>query len=122
MKDNEQFIGEVCESNHVHSEVVEQVEISMPDEHMLYDIAELFKVFGDSTRTRIISALFEAELCVCDIADLLKMTKSAVSHQLRVLRQTKIVKNRRQGKEIYYSLADEHIKEIYLMALEHLSE
>jgi len=113
---------EICACEHVHSEVVEKVEVSMPDEETLYEVAELFKVFGDSTRTRIISALFEAELCVCDIADLLKMTKSAVSHQLRILRQTKIVKNRRLGKEIYYSLDDEHIKEIYAMAVEHLRE
>ena len=113
---------EMCEYNHVHSDVLEEVENSLPDEEMLYDIAELFKVFGDSTRTRIISALFEAELCVCDIADLLKMTTSAVSHQLRTLRQTTIVKSRRSGKEIYYSLDDEHIKEIYKMALAHLRE
>ncbi len=114
--------NEICECAHVHCEVLEKVELGLPDEEMLYEIAELFKVFGDSTRTRIISALFEDELCVCDIADLLKMTKSAVSHQLRTLRQTKIVKSRRSGKEIYYSLDDEHIKKIYQMALEHLQE
>lgn len=116
------FGEEICRCSHVHSDVLEEVENSLPDEEILYDIAELFKVFGDSTRTRIISALFEAELCVCDIADLLKMTKSAVSHQLRTLRQTKIVKSRRSGKEIYYSLDDDHIKEIYKMALAHLRE
>lgn len=118
----EDYENEVCECHHVHSDVLEKVEPALPDEDMLYSIAELFKVFGDSTRTRIISALFEEELCVCDIADLLKMTKSAVSHQLRTLRQTKIVKSRRSGKEIYYSLADDHIIKIYQMALEHLSE
>lgn len=113
---------EECECEHVHSDVVEYVENVLPDEEVLYEIAELFKVFGDSTRTRIISALFEKELCVCDIAALLHMTKSAVSHQLRTLRQTKIVKSRRSGKEIFYSLDDEHIKKIYQMALEHLKE
>lgn len=117
-----EFDEEVCDCEHVHSDVVEYVENVLPDEDVLYEIAELFKVFGDSTRTRIISALFEKELCVCDIADLLHMTKSAVSHQLRTLRQTKIVKSRRSGKEIYYSLDDEHIKKIYQMALEHLKE
>lgn len=122
-EDNEKELdGEMCDCEHVHSDVVEYVENVLPDEGVLYEIAELFKVFGDSTRTRIISALFEKELCVCDIADLLHMTKSAVSHQLRTLRQTKIVKSRRSGKEIFYSLDDEHIKKIYQMALEHLKE
>lgn len=122
-EDNEKELdGEICDCEHVHSDVVEYVENVLPDEDVLYEIAELFKVFGDSTRTRIISALFEKELCVCDIADLLHMTKSAVSHQLRTLRQTKIVKSRRSGKEIFYSLDDEHIKKIYQMALEHLKE
>lgn len=117
----EKFMEE-CECNLVHENVVERVRATMPDEDTLCDIAELFKVFGDSTRTRIISALFEAELCVCDIAELLSMTKSAVSHQLRILRQTKIVKNRKSGKEVYYSLDDEHISEIFKTALEHLKE
>ena len=88
-EDNEKELdGEMCDCEHVHSDVVEYVENVLPDEDVLYEIAELFKVFGDSTRTRIISALFEKELCVCDIADLLHMTRSAVSHQLRTLRQT----------------------------------
>ena len=113
---------EQCECNIVHSSVVERVSAEMPEEETLYNLAELFKVFGDSTRTRIISALFVAELCVCDIASLLNMTKSAVSHQLRILRQTKIVKNRKSGKEVYYSLDDGHIAEIFKTALEHLNE
>ena len=113
---------DVCESEVVHVGVVEKVRAALPDEDILADVAELFKVFGDSTRTRILSALFVSELCVCDIANLLSMTKSAVSHQLRILRQTKIVKYRKQGKEVYYSLDDEHISRIYKMALEHLSE
>ena len=115
-------IKDLCEADVVHEDEVARVRSLLPDEDTLADVAELFKVFGDSTRTRILSALFEAELCVCDIADLLGMTKSAVSHQLRILRQTKIVKNRRQGKEVYYSLDDDHISRIYKMALEHLME
>ncbi len=122
MKDSKRELEETCEITTVHENVVERVRSRMPDEDLLYDTAELFKVFGDSTRTRILSALFIEELCVCDIASLLNMTKSAVSHQLRILRQTKIVKSRRSGKEIYYSLDDEHISKIYGMALEHLQE
>ena len=98
------------------------VKNAMPDEDIIYDLAELFKVFGDSTRTKIISALFEAELCVCDICAVLSMTKSAVSHQLRILRQTNIVKARRAGKEVFYSLDDDHIYQIYQTALKHLTE
>ena len=120
MEENE--IKDICETDVVHEGVVARVRAVLPDEDTLADVAELFKVFGDSTRTRILSALFEAELCVCDIASLLGMTKSAVSHQLRILRQTKVVKNRKQGKEVYYSLDDDHISRIYKMALEHLAE
>lgn len=113
---------DICDCDEVHESIVAAVRSRMPNEEILADVAELFKVFGDSTRTRILSALFEAELCVCDIAELLGMTKSAVSHQLRILRQTKIVKNRKQGKVVYYSLDDEHVSRIYKMALEHLTE
>jgi len=118
----EDFLIEQCECNHVHEGAVDRVRKEMPDDETLYDVAELFKVFGDSTRTRILSALFIEELCVCDIASLLNMTKSAVSHQLRILRQTKIVKNRKSGKEVYYSLDDGHIAEIFKTALEHSKE
>lgn len=113
---------EGCGDDLVHPEALARVRAAMPDEDTLYDTAELFKVFGDSTRTRILSALFIEELCVCDIAELLGMTKSAVSHQLRTLRQTKVVKSRRSGKEVFYSLDDEHIAKIYGMAIEHLRE
>lgn len=115
-------INEVCETRHVHKKKVGAVKNAMPDEDVIYDLAELFKVFGDSTRTKIISALFESELCVCDICAVLSMTKSAVSHQLRILRQTNIVKARRSGKEVFYSLDDEHIYQIYQTALKHLIE
>ena len=94
----------------------------MPEEEILYDLAELFKIFGDSTRIKILYVLFESEMCVCDIASLLNMTKSAISHQLRILRQTKLVKIRKKGKEVYYSLADDHVASIYKMALEHVRE
>ena len=113
---------EFCTETKVHTGSVEAVRERMPDEDSLYEVAELFKVFGDSTRTRIIAALFEGELCVCDIAALLSMSISAVSHQLRILRQTKIVKSRRSGKEVFYSLDDEHIYKIYRMVIEHIAE
>ncbi len=111
-----------CEENLVHEQTVKRVEKQIPDEDLLYDVAELFKIFGDSTRIRILSALLADELCVCDICSLLNMTKSAVSHQLRILRQTKLVKNRRSGKEVYYSLADNHVVSIINLALEHAKE
>ena len=116
------YSEEMCQESHVHASLVEQVREKMPDDETLGDVAEIFKVFGDVTRTKILSALFEAELCVCDISEIVKMSTSAVSHQLRILRQTKIVKSRRSGKEVYYSLDDEHISKIYRMALEHLHE
>ncbi len=112
----------MCEDNRVHNEVCEQVTAEMPDENDLYDVAELFKIFGDSTRIRILSALAQAEMCVCDIAIVLNMTKSAVSHQLRILRQAKLVKNRRNGKEIFYSLDDDHVESIIDLALDHVKE
>ncbi|MCD7981652.1 MAG: metalloregulator ArsR/SmtB family transcription factor [Clostridiales bacterium] len=94
----------------------------MPDETELYDLAELFKIFSDSTRIRILFILFEAEVCVCDLANMLRMTQSAVSHQLRILKQSKLVKNRREGKSIFYSLADEHVRTIIAQGLDHIEE
>lgn len=113
---------ETCECNVIHEEVVSLVRERMPEEETLYDLAELFKVFGDTTRIRILWALHEAELCVCDIAFLLNMTQSAISHQLRVLKQAKLVKNRRDGKVIYYSLDDEHVKRIFDQGMIHIHE
>lgn len=113
---------EVCCEEKAHSEIVEAVSGKLPDDEILYDVAELFKVFGDSTRVRIICALFESEMCVCDIAEVLKMTQSAISHQLRVLKQARLVKYRRDGKTVYYSLADAHIKTIFNQAFEHIME
>ena len=106
----------------LHPDLISSVNQDMPDEEMLYDLAELFRIFGDSTRIKILYVLFEAEMCVCDIAELLNMTQSAISHQLRVLKQSKLVKFRREGKTIYYSLADDHVRTIIGMGMEHLCE
>ena len=103
-------------------EPVEEVSAKMPAEELLYDMADLFKIFGDCTRIKIICALFESELCVNHIAELLSMTQSAISHQLRVLKSARLVKVRREGKTVYYSLADDHIKTIFDQGLEHICE
>lgn len=110
-----------CDCDMIHEEVVQRVGAQMPPVEKLYDLADLFKVLGDSTRIRIICALFESEMCVCDIANVLNMTQSAISHQLRILKQARLVKNRREGKVIFYSLDDEHVKSIFDMGLLHLS-
>ena len=94
----------------------------MLEEELLYDLAELYKIFGDSTRIRILYALFESEMCVCDIAQLLSMTVSAISHQLRVLKNAKLVKSRRDGKTVFYSLADDHVRSIINQGMEHICE
>ena len=111
-----------CECSFIHEEVVGKVKNKMPEDEKLYDLAELFKVFGDTTRIKILYALFEEEMCVCDIADLLNMTQSAISHQLRVLKQARLVKFRKDGKTVYYSLDDEHVSEMYEMAKKHIEE
>ncbi len=113
---------ECCGTPFVHEQAVEQVSGEMPEDERLYDLAELFKVFGDSTRIKILYALFEAELCVCDIAQLLKLTQSAVSHQLRVLKGARLVKPRRDGKTVFYSLADDHVRKIIAQGMEHITE
>ena len=111
-----------CDEFCTHDEIISSVQPLMPREEQLYDLAELFKIFGDSTRIRILYVLFEAEMCVCDIAEVLKMTQSAISHQLRILKQAKLVKNRREGKTVYYSLADEHVRSIIYQGMEHIEE
>ena len=111
-----------CNCSVIHSHIVGRVKKRLPDEELLFDLAELFKVFGDSTRVRIICALLFSEMCGCDIAVLLGMTKSAVSHQLKVLRQARLVKYRRDGKVVYYSLDDRHIGAIFRQGLAHISE
>ena len=113
---------ERCDCNAIHEDIVNQVRDKMPQEESLYNLAELFKVFGDSTRIRILWSLHEAEMCVCDIAVLLNMTQSAISHQLRVLKQANLVKNRKEGKVVYYSLVDDHVREIFDQGLIHINE
>ena len=113
---------EVCENKEVHYDKLAEITKKMPREEKLYDLAELFKIFGDSTRIRILYVLFEGEVCVCDLANLLNMTQSAISHQLRILKTNKLVKNRREGKSIFYSLADEHVVTIINNAMEHILE
>lgn len=111
-----------CSQLIIHDDIVKNVEENMPEEANLYDLAELFKVFGDSTRIKIIWALFESEMCVCDIAYLLNMTQSAISHQLRVLKAARLVRYRKSGKTVFYSLDDSHIKQIFELGMEHIKE
>ena len=111
-----------CDCDVIHEDIVARVAGKMPPEEEFFELSDFFKVFGDSTRIRILWALDESEMCVCDIAVLLNMTKSAVSHQLRQLRASDLVKTRRDGKVIFYSLADDHVKRIIEMAVEHLEE
>ncbi len=113
---------ECCDEFEVHEHLLKLVNETMPDETKLYDLAELFKVFGDSTRIRILYVLFEAEVCVCDLAAALNMNQSAISHQLRILKQNRLVKSRREGKSIFYSLADDHVRTILAQGEEHIDE
>lgn len=111
-----------CKSEHVHNETVGDVRRLLPDELKLYDLAELFKIFGDSTRIQILYVLLEREVCVCDLASVLGMTVSAISHQLRVLKQARLVKFRRSGKTVFYSLSDEHVHAILQQGMDHIEE
>lgn len=113
---------ECCEVHHVHENLVHQIEDGMPSEETMRGLAEFYKVFGDPTRIKILCTLFQSELCVCDLAEVTGMTQSAISHQLRVLKQMKLVKNRREGKIVYYSLADAHIQSILNQGMEHIAE
>ena len=113
---------ECCDFIHIHKSIVDRVRQQMPGEETLYDLAELFRIFGDSTRIRILYVLFEEEMCVCDIAQLLNMTQSAISHQLRALKNVRLVKSRREGKTIFYSLADDHVKTIIGQGIDHVCE
>lgn len=112
----------ICDCDVIHADVVDLVKNRMNNEAELYDLSDFFKVLSDSTRVRIISALNESELCVCDLAVLLNMTKSAISHQLRSLRQANLVKFRKKGKVVFYSLADDHVKSIFEKGIEHIRE
>lgn len=112
---------DICNCTVIHEDIVNKVKQVMPEEEKLYDLAELFKVFGDTTRIKILHALFESEMCVCDIAALLGMNQSAISHQLRVLKQAGLVKFRRDGKVVYYSLDDEHVQNIFEQGFAHIN-
>ena len=113
---------ECCEVHHVHNNLVHQIEHGMPKESVMQELADFYKVFGDPTRIKILCALFQSESCVCCLAEAVGMSQSAVSHQLRVLKQMKLVKNRREGKTVYYSLADAHIQSILNQGMEHIAE
>lgn len=118
----DRYTVECCDFICTHEEVVRRVQEQMPDEDTLYDLTELFRIFADSTRIRILYVLFEAEMCVCDIALLLGMTQSAISHQLRALKNARLVKSRREGKTVFYSLTDDHVKTIIDQGMEHVAE
>ncbi len=113
---------ERCDFIFAHEDIINKVNEQMPEEETLYDLAELYKIFGDTTRIKILYVLFEAEMCVCDIAQLLNMSQSAISHQLRVLKQAQLVKFRREGKTVFYSLADNHVRTIINQGMEHIME
>ena len=112
----------LCAEQVVHEDLLKIVRTTMPEETKLYELAELFKVFGDSTRMRILFVLFESEVCVCDLSRVLNMTVSAISHQLKILKQSKLIKSRREGKSIFYSLADEHVRTIISQGMDHIEE
>ena len=113
---------EHCEACEIHEDRIKLGSEHMPDEDELYDLAELFKIFGDSTRIRILYVLFESEVCVCDLAEMLHMNQSAISHQLKILKQAKLVTGRREGKSVIYSLADDHVRTIIDQGREHIEE
>ncbi len=122
LEDQEENIKDDVEYIHVHQDVIDSVQDKMPEEETLYDLAELFKIFGDSTRIRILYVLFESEMCVYDIAQLLSMTQSAISHQLRLLKQARLVKFRREGRTVIYSLSDDHVRTIINQGMAHVEE
>ena len=115
-------MDDICEVNIIHNETVNKIKNIIPEDEMIYDLAEFFKVFADSTRMKIIYALMEEELCVCDIATIVGTTQSAISHQLKILKVSKLVRSRRSGKTILYDLDDEHVKTIIAMGKEHIEE
>ena len=113
---------ECCEEPLIHRDLVSEVRAKLPEENRMQDLAELFKVFGDTTRIRILFVLFESEMCVCDMAETLNMTQSAISHQLRLLKSNGLIRARRQGKSVFYSLADDHVSTIMKQGWEHIME
>lgn len=119
---NKESKAAFCDCEVIHTDIVEEVKLHMPEDEKLYDLADFYKMFADSTRIKILWALEQQEMCVCDLAALLNMTKSAISHQLKTLRQEKLVKYRRDGKNVIYSLEDDHVKSLLEIGLEHLEE
>ncbi|MDR1195219.1 MAG: metalloregulator ArsR/SmtB family transcription factor [Endomicrobium sp.] len=111
-----------CDCNVIHEKTVKEVKAKMPVEEKLYDLAEFFKVFGDCTRIKILWALSKSKMCVCDIAALLNMSKSSISHQLRILKQARLVKYKRDGKIVFYSLCDNHVEHVFKQGFEHINE
>ena len=122
LKNTEENEIETCDYHSIHEGAVKEVMSKMPDEDTIFELAEIYKIFGDHTRIRILCVLWEHELCVCDIAKVLSMTDSAISHQLRVLKAARLIKYRREGKTVFYSLADEHVQTLINCAVEHIEE
>ena len=120
--DIDKFNDEKCEVTLIHEDNVKKAINELPDDELIVDLSDMFKIFGDQTRVKILMALESGELCVCDIAAVMNMSQSAISHQLRVLKQSNIVKTRRQGKVVYYSISDDHVKEIFDIAMVHVQE
>lgn len=114
--------AEFCECEIIHEDIVKKVKSTFLKDEMIFDLADFYKIFGDTTRVKILYALDKSELCVCDISALLGMSLSAVSHQLKILRDSNLVKTKRDGKVIYYSLSDDHVKSILECGIEHISE
>lgn len=122
VRDIDKLNDEKCEVTLIHEDNVKKAINELPDDELIADLSDMFKIFGDQTRVKILMALESAELCVCDIAAVMNMSQSAISHQLRVLKQSNIVKTRRQGKVVYYSISDNHVKEIFDIAMVHVQE
>ena len=120
--DIDKFNDEKCEVTLIHEDNVKKAINELPDDELIADLSDMFKIFGDQTRVKILMALESGEMCVCDIAAVMDMSQSAISHQLRVLKQSNIVKARREGKVVYYSISDDHVKEIFDMAMVHVQE
>lgn len=120
--DIDKFNDEKCEVTLIHEDNVKKTINELPDDELIADLSDMFKIFGDQTRVKILMALESGELCVCDIAAVMDMSQSAISHQLRVLKQSNIVKTRREGKVVYYSISDDHVKEIFDIAMVHVQE
>ncbi|MFR4778530.1 MAG: ArsR/SmtB family transcription factor [Finegoldia magna] len=120
--DIDKFNDEKCEVTLIHEDNVKKAINELPNDELIADLSDMFKIFGDQTRVKILMALESGEMCVCDIAAVMDMSQSAISHQLRVLKQSNIVKTRREGKVVYYSISDDHVKEIFDMAIVHVQE